>query len=605
MKDLKTGNGVFTGGVRGAGGPKGAPWRAALGALLLVLIGVGVWLNSLNAIPRGDDMIYSFILEPDFDAAADTQLRPIGSMADMVESQRVQYAENNGRVPVHVLVQLFDGFHAHRLFALLNALVFCLTVAVMYRFSRPKRGLNLFLLTLIAFSMLFLMPEAGRLYSLPSSSVNYLWVLLLSLFALYVWRRRLYLWAPVMFIAGWSHEAFAVPIAATMGVSLLFHPREILGRRGLIALFYFAGAVFLVFSPGNFMRLETLDGGWSALMMVHRVGHLFMNGWVDLLLGCLLVYRLRNGRAQTRRYLTELFSENGFLVGVIVFTLLFLFVIGSLGGKGFFSLSAFAMILFFRLTGKYVVKADRPGIYLPLMAVLLALDGAVTAADAREKRLYDRAIEAYIKDPDGLVAIPEGAESGLLRKFGLTNAYEWQLDTENDYRILTARLAAPYYGHPARRPLLLLPAQELQALRNPGPEEKALPDSTRTLITETLPGTARARRVPNTPHLLIPVPTDTNPGSSGPSPSSSGPSPSSSGPAPSSSVPQEITLTYDFSDPTKLSFKDRLKLKAGRLPASETFTPLRLRVGDRFYDLVTPPPAYTLARVDIVTRPPA
>lgn len=523
---------------------------------VLILIGVGVcvWLRSEMSIPQGDDMVYSYRLEPGMEATLTSDLPAIESLGDLISSQKVQYREVNGRVPVHFLVQAFDGFHAQSLFCVLNSVVFCVTVVLLCNFVRVRRRPNLFLLSVIFFIMLVLMPEASTIYYLPTLSINYLWVLCMSLCALEIWRGSLIWLAPMMLIAGWSHEAFSIPIAGAMVVRLLSHPREIVGKRGVIAFFYGLGVTVLFCAPGNFLRLEAMGGDGTPLAAVfHRVINLFDNGWLDVAVICFICYMIRHGRREGRIYLKEMWGRESFLLCIIGFSILFLFAFGGLGGRGGFALSVFTVLLLLRQNKDLLDRLDRPAACSAVIAVLAIQEGVVIDDRIREKKRFDSLIEAYLRAEDGIVGIEESERGQSANLFGLTDSRKLTVRSDDDYDRLTRVYMALYYDHPERRPLITLPMKELEDLRR-----GEFDDSLR------IAGSAGAYRAAGWDHIVRPVGTGEVSDIEG----------------------EPVIPVYDLQDPERLSFRDRLKIRAGRMKESETVKTVRIKTGERVYDLI-------------------
>lgn len=243
--------------------------------LLPIIVMIFVMTGTLLAPREGDDACYAFVQGADLswnDHPATMQR--VSTLADVARSQWLHYFDTNGRAPVHFLVQTFIGVLSPVVFAVANGLVFALVVVLLCRCQTPasRRGPLLYLVNLVAMFWLFPSKVTNMsMWASPSLSMNYLWVMLMVLVFLSLFRRcrgtdvpHVTLCVLVGFFTGWSNEAFAVPLGATVFMMWLrrrFRFRN--AAEGALCVSLWAGTLPLVFSPATIHRAASVNGSAS------------------------------------------------------------------------------------------------------------------------------------------------------------------------------------------------------------------------------------------------------------------------------------------------------------------------------------------------------
>lgn len=244
---------------------------AAVAVLAAVYVAAGSWLM----LPDGDDAVYCFVVQSDPSwNHHPAGMRQIEDAGDVVKSQFNHYFhDGNGRAPVHVMLQTLLGVCGRGGFAVANGVVFVLVVWLLCRRELPdgrQRGPLLFLVNMLAMLVLFPARDTHlAMWASAAHSLNYLWVMLLVLVFLIALRRCDVGWrvppvalcAALGLLAGWSNEAFAAPLGATL--FLVWLRRRLRFRNaaeGVLCVAEWVGTVLILLSPQTQQRMASAGG---------------------------------------------------------------------------------------------------------------------------------------------------------------------------------------------------------------------------------------------------------------------------------------------------------------------------------------------------------
>lgn len=140
-------------------------------ALALTFIFLLMLFCNLRTNLVADDYRYCFSF------ADDTRIE---SVAQIFPSMAAHRHSMNGRLAAHFLVQLFLLLPLP-VFKCLNALMFVVMIALVYRISRRENAHSALLLAAIFGAVWVLQPEFGQVYLWLDGSINYLWCAVLCL----------------------------------------------------------------------------------------------------------------------------------------------------------------------------------------------------------------------------------------------------------------------------------------------------------------------------------------------------------------------------------------------------------------------------------------
>lgn len=286
-------------------GDTGYSWHdAAYWGVMALACAAFLVMNVFTTL-KEDDLAYALV---------EGAWTPIGSLADVLRSHAVHFANSNGRI-ADLLAVLFDGLLGKTAFNVLNTLVFALMAHLLALLSTRRRSIMALALFLAVVGTCFPVPGETMLW--VAGSCNYLWAITASLAVVY-WllrrRGRSLGWTEgvLLLLASWVAGAFneATSFGFLAGLILYYvlnsHQRD--SRVAVALLGYALGVALIVASPGAWQRAA--DGGIAVDMgladLVSSRCHIFVEkAWrfylplaAAVLLAALLV--ARRGRSVTR-----------------------------------------------------------------------------------------------------------------------------------------------------------------------------------------------------------------------------------------------------------------------------------------------------------------
>lgn len=241
-----------------------------IGALMVagVMAFLFAWFSEWN----DDAIAYSFFI-PRFNE--DASFAPITGIADIWNSQINHYFNSNGRFAVHFIVQLFCGLLGKTAFAFCNSIVWMLLIYNLATFpatllsSRAERFSGRGLIGWV--SAILCVIILGSLPFTPPFQINYVWVSMMIM----VWLKwffnenrteviTLILLALFSFITGQLHEGFSIPTGGAIIIYFIAKKCRFTPRQWVMALCFGIGALSTIQAPGNFYRMNVMEGGRDA-----------------------------------------------------------------------------------------------------------------------------------------------------------------------------------------------------------------------------------------------------------------------------------------------------------------------------------------------------
>ena len=303
-----------------------------------------------------DDFVYKFM----FENGTVNYDHPIRSIGDIFVSQVEHYQSANGRSIVHFFVQLFTGLLGKPVFNIVNAIIFCLFLLLLRRYScrnASGQGQELFLLSLTLILVL-LMPRFKDTFLWMTGSVNYLWSATATLLFLLIYekrRDRAFDWSlmPLLLIAfllGWTHEGLTLPLAASL---VIIHLCSIRKRGGLnqglwLALAFLIGGCMIAFAPGTIAR-SGISNGLSALGLKAFAGLTVLSRLRLIFLALLAIVV---GWLFDRKAVKRVVSRHGYLLLAALLSLGIIFTSGLESTRTAFGLELFSMLFVLNLIGE-------------------------------------------------------------------------------------------------------------------------------------------------------------------------------------------------------------------------------------------------------------
>lgn len=396
---------------------------------------VGILGFVLNYLTEwvGDPISYQYIFQPDnADVTADDHIK---SIRDIFVSQHYHFIFQNGRVWVHVLVQLFCGLLGKFWFALLNAVVWGLLPAMLIRTAGEKiNGRNAIVSSMLTVLLFY------YIYPDPAFQINYLWVALVMVGFLQMFTNRSsegnaaeYILISILgLLAGNGNEAFT--FAAAVGIVLYIIERkfQLRGYQWLGLLFFIAGGVVLLIAPSNWARLEH-----------NSMAHLDVANRIEMLLPALIIpaimFFVWLSRMRGRRNIDRRIPDSVLWVSILASYVLCLILKGASGARVLIPGNMFMTMLLLR-------RVDLEGIsrsFATLSALAgLAVFGYTIYSDYELSELDRNIYARYAESENGTVYLPDDDMERVAHRY---------MDWEKTYRLNAS------YRNPGKPDLLVLP----------------------------------------------------------------------------------------------------------------------------------------------------
>lgn len=250
--------------------------------LLIVLFLLFYIFNYFTPMCFGDDYVYSFIWEghPMYEPMSE-RVQRLSSFHDLVVSQWSHYFTGNGRVVSHTIAQFFL-WKGKEIFNIFNALISVFLIIEIY-WCANKGVLSIEFkvgrMAFIFFALWTFTLSFSTVFFWLSAACNYLWtsVLLLGFLLPYVHKYYFFnekiadnnfVWLAMFLFgitAGWSNENSVCWIILAIIIFIYSNRKRkeleswmFTGLAGLLI-----GYAFLMFAPGNFVRLQAETGASS------------------------------------------------------------------------------------------------------------------------------------------------------------------------------------------------------------------------------------------------------------------------------------------------------------------------------------------------------
>lgn len=404
---------------------------------MLTVACVACFYLSTFRMPAYDELCYKFIFdETEFEDLS--SIREVEDLSDVMESQVFHYLHVNGRMPVHVAVQTFLNVGSPVVFGILNALVYLCFIILTARFVRNGYRCNPVLWLGVVLAVQYMFPSSGETGSGPWYSVtfalNYLWPGALTMAVLTVheylnthWRNefRICLGCAILGLAaGWSNEAFAVPMAGGLFLYQAFVVRNM--PRGAMAWLeggFWLGSILLVFAPGTWSRVAGHSGaGVSNILLT--LAECYMNVkffWILILL-MITMFFVR------RKNMSGILRKNKLVW--IVWTISVAFsVYAHTYPHSLSFVELLSMILIIRILLEAIripsltrhEKRMRLCVAVGILAYAIHIV-AVEKENLHQYAMYDQMKKSFLQSPDGVVGFD------FIDKRGLVNSFVDNLD---------------------------------------------------------------------------------------------------------------------------------------------------------------------------------
>ncbi len=314
----------------------------------------------------------------------------VDSIEHAVETGKFFYHNWTGRVLPHVLVGVFRNLPAIY-YEIINSFVFLLFIILITKVLNKKTTfLNLLsVFGYLSFSMMF-----GEKFAWISGSCNYLWpctfliIFIYFLYNYFIDNKKFNIAQKIAFslftfITAFTHENIAFVGGAFFVCLILFNFKKFLNfdktkKITIIIIFimFCLGAACTIFAPGNFMRMDTEQRGfsWNFLQNYNE------NKWVLLtvLISMIIVFILENFESLKQKkfknlnYNTLKIEFLNFIIPSLIATLP-MAVIGYFPPRAFLAYETMFMIVFARNVSIIADKIGEKYILLALVSLIAPL----------------------------------------------------------------------------------------------------------------------------------------------------------------------------------------------------------------------------------------
>ncbi len=344
--------------------------------LFLVSLFAFFMLNLYTNIST-DDFGFKFIKSLDVER---TYCR-VKTVNEVIESQATHYYNMNGRVLANGLAQLFLISDNKVWFDLANTLMFgLLQILIVLVAGFRYKEISILQYLFVIISLWFLIPGPNQTFLWLDGSFNYLWVAVLVLAFIYIHERIVSLdkkvswhWHPLLFISGFiagaGHEVISLGVAGAYCLYYLFNRRKITGPVIAMISGFCMGTAFVVFAPGNMVRMESegVRESTLVLMIAQRLWAFLLSAKsmiALIILSIVLVYF----RVSQKNTLSRVLKGNTILLISMPISLLFIFFAGAFEERVFFGVALFSIIVLLS-----IVRQHKDILYLKPAKILVGL----------------------------------------------------------------------------------------------------------------------------------------------------------------------------------------------------------------------------------------
>jgi hypothetical protein len=273
-------------------------------AILLLCLAVIFFFKSYYRESVSDDLIYKYMVDALPLGPASATYQMVHNFSDVLVSQSHQYCYLNGRTIVHIFVQMFAGVWGLRAFSIFNAILAIIAMVALVTLTQTyDNKKNILLWAFMAIAIFYLFPSPSGLFYSIAGSFNYLFPITTSaIFFIFLGKVvmcklskvGIVIFSIFSFIAGWTMEAFTLPISGGLFFWLIINRRKVKFTIAPIITFWI-GAAVLVLAPGNFVRLDA--GGSRAAMLMQAVKYFgeMKIFWLFLIACIMYCIKDRNG----------------------------------------------------------------------------------------------------------------------------------------------------------------------------------------------------------------------------------------------------------------------------------------------------------------------
>ena len=280
---------------------------------------------------------------------------------------------------------------------------------------------------------MYLFPYPSKLWYSINLAPNYLMPLSMTLLLFYQWDKlkikdekvsRIILWsAPIVgLLAGWSNEAFAIPVAGALFICYIFNIKRVSCKVLMLVIPQWIGTIMMILSPGNITRFvnSSGDSGSNLLKVIEKAGENLLQLkllWVLILV--IVIYLIFD-----RSKIIETIKKNGIICISLIIGLIF-GLIANTAVHSFTAIEFFAVILLCSIIAPLISKIR----YSRLIAIIFTLlfcihQTMIVDAENKQVKMQRALIDEFVKNKGGAVMYDNSYLTPLVEPFVTTWAQD-------------------------------------------------------------------------------------------------------------------------------------------------------------------------------------
>ena len=245
---------------------------------------------------------------------------------------------------------------------------------------------SLFLWSIAAFSTLYLSPTSSSNFYWAAGGCHYLWPAMSSIVYLLLLKKscinkfsiiKLTFLSFFLFIAGWTHEIFALPISFTLFCMIIYNickGKHLSKQHFCLIIPFWLGALLIVVSPGTIARIAGNGGAEGATFLSALLAKavtsfkIFRYGRCFYVLLALLIYLALS----KKKSLSVFLKDNAFLCLCCLGSLGIVVILG-VGGRAVWGVEVFSLLIIIKWVNSVLAHSDKSAVWNKIGAVLAVI----------------------------------------------------------------------------------------------------------------------------------------------------------------------------------------------------------------------------------------
>lgn len=309
-----------------------------------------------------------------------------GFVESVINRQVNVWLTENGRAMNHLLWQITvgNGDLCYDVFISVVFVIFLWSAinlaAIRFVWS------SLFLWSIAAFSTLYLSPASSSNFYWAAGGCHYLWPAMLSIVYLILLKKscinkfsiiKLTFLSFFSFMAGWTHEIFALPISFALLCMIIYNickGKYLSKQHFCLIIPFWLGTLLIVVSPGTIARIAGNGGAEGATFLSALLAKavtsfkIFRYGRCFYVLLALLIYLALS----KKKSLVEFVKDNVFLCLCCLGSLGIVVILG-VGGRAVWGVEVFSLLIIIKWVNSVLAHSDKLAVWNKIGAVLAVI----------------------------------------------------------------------------------------------------------------------------------------------------------------------------------------------------------------------------------------